>query len=137
MTAQEIPTIAVGAVPWLSMKIVAGAANNQLATDPDGERLGQSGILYAPDFVINAGGAISASAEREDGAGAKEVDARIKAVGERTAEIFARAKALSMISGPYIFRCSLIKHIVMRGVCYDSTNYPRRTQAAHYAVGDN
>ena len=80
-------------IPWLSMKIVAGAANNQLATDPDGERLGQSGILYAPDFVINAGGAISASAEREDGAGAKEVDARIKAVGERTAEIFARAKA--------------------------------------------
>ena len=80
-------------IPWLSMKIVAGAANNQLATDPDGERLYRGGILYAPDFVINAGGVISVSAEREDGADACEVDARIKAVGERTAEIFARSVA--------------------------------------------
>ncbi len=80
-------------IPWLSMKIVAGAANNQLATDPDGERLYRGGILYAPDFVVNAGGVISVSAEREDGADASEVDARIKAVGERTAEIFARSEA--------------------------------------------
>ncbi len=80
-------------IPWLSMKIVAGAANNQLATDPDGERLFQNGILYAPDFVVNAGGVISVSAEREDGADSAEVDARIKMVGERTAEIFAKSAA--------------------------------------------
>lgn len=80
-------------IPWLSVKIVAGAANNQLATDPDGERIHASGVLYAPDFVINAGGAISVSAEREDGADSAEVDKRIEAVGERISDIFARSIA--------------------------------------------
>jgi leucine dehydrogenase len=39
--------------------IVAGAANNQLAQVIQGEQLSQRGILYAPDFVINAGGRIT------------------------------------------------------------------------------
>ena len=38
--------------------IVAGAANNQLATDQDGANLQDRGILYCPDFLINAGGII-------------------------------------------------------------------------------
>jgi len=43
--------------------IVAGGANNQLLDSEDGERLRQRGILYAPDYVINAGGIINVSAE--------------------------------------------------------------------------
>ncbi len=45
-------------VPRLKAKIVAGSANNQLATDADGDALAARGILYAPDYVINAGGVI-------------------------------------------------------------------------------
>ncbi len=47
----------------LSCRIVAGGANNQLATPEDGEELHRRGIIYAPDFLINAGGIINAAAE--------------------------------------------------------------------------
>ena len=45
------------------MPIVAGGANNQLATRDDGDRVQARGILYAPDYVINAGGIINVSTE--------------------------------------------------------------------------
>jgi leucine dehydrogenase len=45
-------------IPRLRVEIVAGAANNQLLEDADGERLLARGILYAPDYVANAGGVI-------------------------------------------------------------------------------
>lgn len=47
----------------LRCRIVAGGANNQLATDADGEELYRRGIIYAPDFLINAGGVINVAAE--------------------------------------------------------------------------
>ncbi len=47
----------------LSAKVVAGGANNQLATIDMGEKLRQAGILYAPDYVINGGGIINVAAE--------------------------------------------------------------------------
>ena len=47
----------------LRCRIVAGGANNQLATPEDGEDLHRRGIIYAPDFLINAGGIINAAAE--------------------------------------------------------------------------
>jgi leucine dehydrogenase len=47
----------------LHCRIVAGGANNQLATAEDGEELHRRGIVYAPDFLINAGGIINAAAE--------------------------------------------------------------------------
>lgn len=47
-------------VDQIRAKIIAGAANNQLATAAHGERLARRGILYAPDYVINAGGIIDA-----------------------------------------------------------------------------
>lgn len=48
-------------IPRLRCAIVAGAANNQLAEDAHGEALHKRGILYAPDYVINAGGLIQVS----------------------------------------------------------------------------
>ena len=42
-------------VPQLRCRMIAGAANNQLATEADGERLAERGILWVPDFVTNAG----------------------------------------------------------------------------------
>jgi leucine dehydrogenase len=50
-------------IPQLKAKIVAGGANNQLAEDRHGEELLRRGVLYAPDFVINAGGIINVSCE--------------------------------------------------------------------------
>ena len=52
-------------IPKLTCKIVAGAANNQLATDADGQALLDRGIVYAPDYAINAGGLINIFHERE------------------------------------------------------------------------
>ena len=65
-----------------NVPIVAGGANNQLATPEDGARLHERGILYAPDYVINAGGIINVSTEylgdgdREPGARADRGDSR-------------------------------------------------------------
>lgn len=47
----------------LRVAAVAGGANNQLATPEDGDRLHARGILYAPDFVVNAGGIINVATE--------------------------------------------------------------------------
>ncbi len=52
-------------IPRLNTKIVAGGANNVLLTEEHGDRLRAQGILYAPDFVINAGGIINVSVELE------------------------------------------------------------------------
>lgn len=46
-------------IPRLKVKVVAGSANNQLGLDRHGEMLAERGILYAPDYVINAGGIIN------------------------------------------------------------------------------
>lgn len=51
-------------IPELACAAVAGCANNQLATPEDAERLVARGILYAPDFVVNAGGIINIAAEQ-------------------------------------------------------------------------
>ncbi|MEZ5777992.1 MAG: Glu/Leu/Phe/Val dehydrogenase dimerization domain-containing protein [Paracoccaceae bacterium] len=50
-------------IPELRVTVVAGGANNQLATPEDGHRLAQRDILYAPDFVANGGGIINVAAE--------------------------------------------------------------------------
>ncbi|MFB0873236.1 MULTISPECIES: Leu/Phe/Val dehydrogenase [unclassified Sphingobium] len=50
-------------IPDLRVRLVCGGANNQLATEADGQALVDRGILYAPDYVVNAGGIINVSAE--------------------------------------------------------------------------
>jgi leucine dehydrogenase len=46
-------------IPELNCQAIVGSANNQLATDEDADRIAQRGIVYAPDFVVNAGGLIN------------------------------------------------------------------------------
>lgn len=77
-------------VPQIQAKIVAGAANNQLQTPADGEALKKRGILYAPDYAINAGGVISI-ALATPGSGDKLVREKTVAIGETLAAIYARA----------------------------------------------
>jgi leucine dehydrogenase len=52
-------------IPRLRCQVVAGSANNQLAEDRHGDMLYERGILYAPDYVINAGGLINVAEELE------------------------------------------------------------------------
>jgi len=82
----------------LGAKIVAGGANNQLARAGHGRPLFERGILYAPDYVINAGGIISVANEylaRASGAvcTAMEVRAKIGAIPERLGEIWQASEA--------------------------------------------
>ena len=74
----------------IKAKIVAGAANNQLAMPEDGQRLTDHGILYAPDYVINAGGVI-AVAEPAGSNAEKNVAERCKSIGDTLMEIFKKA----------------------------------------------
>ena len=75
----------------LDVAVVAGAANNQLATPADGARLAARGILYAPDYVINAGGIINVVAEYLGEGDAAAVATRVAAIEPRLAAIFAEA----------------------------------------------
>lgn len=80
-------------IEHLRCRIVAGAANNQLEHDADGERFLDRGIVYVPDFVANAGGIIHlASLEllRESEA---DLDARLAAIGDTTTAILAESAA--------------------------------------------
>ncbi|MCY7398657.1 MAG: amino acid dehydrogenase, partial [Sphingomonas bacterium] len=77
----------------LRAPIVAGGANNQLATPHDGERIAARGILYAPDYVINAGGIINVSTEYVGDGDAGLVRQRIAAIPDRLEQIWAAAAA--------------------------------------------
>jgi leucine dehydrogenase len=85
-------------IPRLKVSIVAGAANNQLATAADGAVLREKGILYAPDYVINAGGIIQLSAERT-GETRKAVTARLRAIGGTLAAVFQAADMQDLPTG--------------------------------------
>jgi leucine dehydrogenase len=79
-------------IPLVGASIVAGAANNQLAEDKDGQALQHAGILYAPDYVINAGGIISVAREYQGGATEAQVTSEIYGIPARLTEIFERAR---------------------------------------------
>lgn len=80
-------------IPRLRARIVAGGANNQLETPDDGARLASAGILYAPDYVINAGGIINVACEYYGDMTDREVDERVGEIGPRLARIFEQAEA--------------------------------------------
>jgi leucine dehydrogenase len=75
-------------IPELKARVVAGGANNQLAVPEDGERLHARGILYAPDYVINAGGIINVGLEYLGQGDEAEVRARIARIPDRLREVW-------------------------------------------------
>lgn len=77
----------------LRTPIIAGGANNQLATPEDGELLRARNILYAPDYVINAGGIICAAAEYLHTGSEEEVWTRVAQIEQTLTEIFKEAAA--------------------------------------------
>lgn len=75
----------------LRAAVVCGAANNILATAEAGDMLAERDILYAPDYVVNAGGIINVCAEYL-GCEVTEVEERVGASGERLARVFEEAE---------------------------------------------
>jgi leucine dehydrogenase len=79
-------------VPRLQAPVIAGAANNQLADDAVADLLAQRDILWAPDFVANAGGIINISVELEkSGYDAKVARRRVQEIGDTLRAIFDAA----------------------------------------------
>ncbi|MGI9271086.1 MAG: Glu/Leu/Phe/Val family dehydrogenase [Woeseiaceae bacterium] len=83
LTAQTIPNI--------QAKIIAGAANNQLATAEDGARLAARDVLFAPDYVINAGGIINVAHEYFGNSSEERVLAEVGQIPVRLDAIFAES----------------------------------------------
>ena len=76
-------------IPTLKAKIVAGGANNQLAEKRHGDVLRKQGVLYAPDFVINAGGIIEIHHQRSGTA--DKSAAHVARIGETLSRIFTES----------------------------------------------
>lgn len=80
-------------IPTLRCRAVAGGANNQLANEADADRLAVRRIVYAPDFVINAGGVINVGDELAPGGYSPErVRGRVMAIEQTLAEIFGESR---------------------------------------------
>ncbi len=79
-------------IPHLNCQAIAGAANNQLAAPTDAEQLHERGILYAPDYVINIGGAMSAVSQELEGLSRSDAYERIKSVRQTLNNIFTTAQ---------------------------------------------
>jgi leucine dehydrogenase len=77
----------------LDCRVVAGAANNQLAEPEDAERFAERGILYAPDYVVNAGGIIHLASLEMLGEDEDRRDERVAAIADTLAEVFRIADA--------------------------------------------
>jgi len=84
-------------VPHLQAHAIAGAANNQLADDAIADQLQARGIVWAPDFVVNAGGIINISVELEPGGyDPARARRRARAIGDTLREVYDRATAGGM-----------------------------------------
>jgi leucine dehydrogenase len=82
------------AVPRVQAPIVAGAANNQLANDDMADLLAERGVLWAPDFVVNAGGIINISVELEpSGYDPRRARRRVRGIADTLRRIFDAAQA--------------------------------------------
>ena len=80
-------------IPRLRCDMVVGSANNQLESDADAVALAERGILYAPDYVVNAGGALAFALIHQGERNVAEIDRRVRGVGDALDEIFAEADA--------------------------------------------
>jgi glutamate dehydrogenase/leucine dehydrogenase len=86
-------TLNAASIPRLRCRAIAGCANNQLAEPEDSERLRERGILYAPDFVVNAGGIVQLIGLEDEGWDETQLEARLAGIGDTLRSLFADADA--------------------------------------------
>lgn len=80
-------------IPQLKCKAICGCANNQLAVPEDADSLTEKGILYAPDYLVNAGGIINVFFSlKDEGYNAKEATAKVKHISETLANVYKLSK---------------------------------------------
>jgi leucine dehydrogenase len=84
-------TLNAESIPRLACRTVAGCANNQLAEPEDAQRLQKRGILYAPDYVVNAGGIIQLIGLEDEGWDEAQLEQRLAGIGDTLSELFAAA----------------------------------------------
>ncbi len=82
-----------GSVPQLRARLIAGAANNQLATAADGDALHARGILYLPDYLVNAGGIVSVAREYRNEGDEQAVMVEVGQIAARVEELLERVKS--------------------------------------------
>lgn len=85
-------------IAHLNVPIVAGGANNQLATPEDGQRIFDRNILFAPDYVINSGGIISVALEYLDSGDVDDVNSRVAQIPERLTSIWEESASAKLPS---------------------------------------
>src|SRR6185437_3147540 len=85
-------TLNADSIPGLRCRIVAGSANNQLATPDDADRLHERGILYAPDYVVNAGGVIQLVGLEDEGWDENELQRGLAKIGDTLRQVFAESE---------------------------------------------
>ena len=83
----------VDSIAQLRCTIVAGSANNQLAEPADADRLHAAGILYAPDYVINAGGVLQLLGLEELGWNEDELERNLAGIGDTLRRLYRDADA--------------------------------------------
>jgi leucine dehydrogenase len=86
-------TLNAESIPRLACRAVAGCANNQLAEPEDADRLHARGILYAPDYVVNAGGIIQLIGLEDEGWDEPRLEEQLAGVGDTLRVLFAEAAA--------------------------------------------
>ena len=89
-------TLSAETIPALGCRIVAGSANNQLVELADAERLHAATILYAPDYVINAGGVVQLIGTEELGWDAEELERNLARIGETLRRLYDDSDALGV-----------------------------------------
>lgn len=78
-------------IPRLRCRVVAGSANNQLDNDADAERLHDRGVLYAPDYIINAGGALAFGLIHQRVRSKAVLEDRVRRIGDTLDQILSEA----------------------------------------------
>jgi leucine dehydrogenase len=86
-------TLSAESIPRLACRAVTGCANNQLAEPEDAERLRERGILYAPDYVVNAGGIVQLIGLEDEGWDEAQLEERLAGIGDTLRALFAEADA--------------------------------------------
>ena len=86
-------TLNAESIPRLACRAVAGCANNQLDEPEDAERLHDRGILYAPDYIVNAGGIVQLIGLEDEGWDETQLQAGLAKIGDTLRTLFAEAGA--------------------------------------------
>ena len=95
-------TLNADTIQQLRCRLIAGSANNQLAVSEDADRLHQRGIVYTPDYIVNAGGALAFALL---GGGEHDIDAlfeRMADIGRTVTEVLRQARRARRVSS---YRC--------------------------------